>query len=67
VTDIGSAIDTVMNLFAHKSTDLVDLNSAEFDLDWNKIRLASVDLDLDYIREQIEDKLMPLGEADFEE
>ena len=44
--------------------DILDLSSAEFDLNGNEIELAEVDLDLDYIREHMEDHLMPLGEAD---
>jgi hypothetical protein len=33
-------------------------------LDGNEIELDEVDLDLDYIREILEEHLMPLGEAD---
>jgi hypothetical protein len=67
VTDIGAAIDKVIDIFSRKGMDLVDLYSTEFDLDGNEIKLANVDLDIDYIREQLEDKLMPLGEAEVEE
>ena len=63
VTDIGAAIDSAMNVIAREGMNLVDLNSAEFELSGNEICLSSVELDIDFIREQIEDKLMPLGEA----
>jgi hypothetical protein len=65
VTDIGAAIDSAMNVIAREGRDLV-VNSAEFELNGNEICLSSVELDINYIREQMEDKLMPLGEAGSE-
>ena len=65
VTDIGAAIEEAMNVLSRNSYDIIDKGTAEFSLNGNEIELDEVDLDLDYIREQLEDKLMPLGEADL--
>ena len=64
VTDIGAALDDAMDALARMGDDLLDLSTAEFDLNGNEIQLINVDVDLDCIREQMEDKLMPLGEVD---
>jgi hypothetical protein len=66
VTDIGAAIEEAMDALCRNSYDIVDKSTAEFDLNGNEINLVEVDLDLDYIREQLEEHLMPLGEADSE-
>jgi hypothetical protein len=62
VTEIGAAIDRIIDTLARMGDDLLDLSTAEFDLNGNEIQLINVDVDLDCIREQMEDKLMPLGE-----
>jgi len=64
VTDIGAAIEEAMNVLSRNSYDIVDKSTAEFDLNGNEISLVEVDLDLDYIRETLEEHLMPLGEVD---
>ena len=64
VSDIGAAIEEAMNVLSRNSYDIIDKGTAEFDLNGNEINLVEVDLDLDYIREQLEDKFMPLGEVD---
>jgi hypothetical protein len=64
VTDIGAAIENAMDVLSRNSYDIVDKSTAAFDLNGNEIELAEVDLDLDYIRETLEEHLMPLGEAD---
>jgi hypothetical protein len=64
VTDIGAAIENVMDILSRNSYDVIDKSTAEFDLNGNEIELVEVDLDLDYIREHMEEHLMPLGEAD---
>jgi len=66
VSDIGTAIEEAMNVLSRNSYDVVDKSTAEFDLNGNEINLVEVDLDLDYIRETLEEHLMPLGEADPE-
>jgi len=66
VSDIGTAIEDAMDALCRNSYDIVDKSTAEFDLNGNEINLVEVDLDLDYIREQLEEHLMPLGEADSE-
>jgi cell division ATPase FtsA len=64
VTDIGAAIEDAIDNLSRNSYDIVDKSTAEFDLNGNEISLVEVDLDLDYIRETLEEHLMPLGEAD---
>ena len=64
VTDIGAAIEDAMDNLSRNSYDIVDKSTAEFDLNGNEISLVEVDLDLDYIRETLEEHLMPLGEVD---
>lgn len=65
VTDIGAAIENAMDILSRNSYDIVDKSTAAFDLNGNEIELAEVDLDLDYIRETLEEYLMPLGEVDL--
>ena len=65
VTDIGAAIENVMDEFGRRNNDVVDKSTAEFNLNGNEIELEDVDVDLDYIRETLEEHLMPLGEADL--
>jgi hypothetical protein len=64
VTDIGAAIDKVMDEFGRRNSNLLDKSTAEFCLNGNEIELEDVDVDLDYIRETLEEYLMPLGEVD---
>lgn len=65
VTDIGAAIENVMYEFGRRNNDVIDKSTAEFNLNGNEIELEDVDVDLDYIRETLEEHLMPLGEADL--
>jgi hypothetical protein len=64
VTDIGAAIESAMDSLSRNSYDIVDKSTAEFNLNGNEIELEEVDVDLDYIRETLEEHLMPLGEVD---
>jgi hypothetical protein len=64
VTNIEAAIGDAMNVLSRNSYDIVDKSTAEFELHGNEINLVEVDLDLDYIRETLEEHLMPLGEVD---
>ena len=63
VTDIGAAIEDAMDNLYRNSYYIVDKSTAEFDLNGNEISGVEVDLDLDYIRETLEEHLMPLGEV----
>jgi uncharacterized protein YajQ (UPF0234 family) len=67
VTDIGAAIENAMNDLSRRGDDLLETSTAEFDLNGNEIQLLSVDVDLSYIRDVLEDYLMPLGEVDSKE
>jgi hypothetical protein len=60
VSDIGTAIEDAMDALSRNSYDIVDKSTAEFDLNGNEINLVEVDVDLDYIRETLEEYLMPL-------
>ena len=65
VTDIGAAIEEAMNVLSRSNyPDVVDKSTAKFSLNGNEIELEHVDVDLDYIRETLEEHLMPLGEVD---
>ena len=67
VTEIGEALDRAMDALDRRGDDLLDLSTAEFDLNGNEILLVSIDIDFDCIREELEDKLMPLGEFNSQE
>ena len=67
VTEIGAAIDRAMDDFGRRNNDVVDKSTAEFCLNGNEIELEDVDVDLDYIRETLEEHLMPLGEFNSQE
>ena len=67
VTEIGAAIENVMDTFDINYQDLVDRSSAEFDLTHsNAIELSSVFINMNYIRETLENTFMDLGEVDSE-
>jgi cell division ATPase FtsA len=67
VTDITSVLDEAMDELSRRGDDLLETSTAEFDLNGNEIQLLSVDVDLSYIRDVLEDYLMPLGEVDSKE
>ena len=64
VSDIGTAIEKAMNNLSNMGDELLDVSTAEFNLNGNEIYLTSVDVDLDSIRDVLEKYLMPLGEVD---
>jgi cell division ATPase FtsA len=67
VTDITSVLDEAMDELSRRGDDLLETSTAEFDLNGKEIQLLSVDVDLSYIRDVLEDYLMPLGEVDSKE
>jgi len=63
--DIERAIDKTISSLERNSQDLLDYTSVEFNISYdNKIEVDSIGLDFDYIRETLEEHLMPLGEVD---
>lgn len=68
VSDIGRALESAMNEIHRNSDDVIDKQSAEFDItNGNEIYISDIDFDMDFIRDTFEEYLMPLGEADPEE
>ena len=66
VSDIGAAIDKAIDELGRPNNGLLDKVTAEFNLNGNEIELEDVDVDVEYMRDVLEEHLMPLGEADPE-
>ena len=65
VNDIERAIDNVVNSFERDTEDIVDYTSVEFNISYdNRIEVESVGLNLDFIREALENTFMDFGEAE---
>ena len=67
VTDIGAALESALNEINRNSDDVIDKHSAEFDINGNEIYISEISFDMDFIRDTLEEYLMPLGEPDPEE
>ncbi len=67
VSDIGAALDSAMNEINRNSDDVIDKHSAEFGINGNEIYISDISFDFDFIRDTLEEYLMPLGEPDSEE
>jgi hypothetical protein len=64
VDDIERAIDKVISWIENNERDVVDLDSAEFELTYNnQIECTGVTIDVDNIREALENNFMDFGEA----
>ena len=62
---INDAIDEVVNWTERRVDNLIDLNSAEFELNYNnQIELTGVDIDVESLRNVLEEHFMDFGEAD---
>ncbi len=65
VSDIERAIDQTINWIENNSRDVIDLENAEFEIEWgNKIACTDVPINVDEIREALENNFMDFGEAD---
>lgn len=65
VSDIERAIDQTISWIENNSRDVVDLENAEFEIEWgNKIACTDVPINVDEIREALENNFMDFGEAD---
>jgi replication initiation and membrane attachment protein DnaB len=68
VSDIGAALDSALNELNRNSDDIIDRGSVEFDIQsGNEIYISDISFDFDFIRDTLEEYLMPLGESDPEE
>ena len=66
--DIERAIDQTVYWIENNSDRLIDEDSAEFELDYNnRITLSNVNIDVEEIREVLENNFMDFGEAEEEE
>jgi hypothetical protein len=64
VDDIERAIDRTISWIENNERDVVDLDSAEFELTYNnQIECTGVPIDVDNIREALENNFMDFGEA----
>ena len=65
VNDIERAIDQTISWIENNSRDVIDLENAEFEIEWgNKIVCNDVPINVDEIREALENNFMDFGEAD---
>jgi hypothetical protein len=65
---INDAIDEVVNWAERRVDNLVDLDSAEFEISYNKrIELTGVVIDVDSLRNALEEHFMDFGEAEEDE
>jgi hypothetical protein len=63
--DIERAIDKVINWAGDNESDVVDFDSVEFELSYdNRIEVSNVPLQLENLREALENNFMDFGEAD---
>jgi hypothetical protein len=64
VDDIQRAIDQTVYWIENNSDRLIDEDSAEFELDYNnRVTLSNVNIDVEEIREALENNFMDFGEA----
>jgi hypothetical protein len=65
VDQIQRAIDQTISYIENNSRDILDLDNAEFEIEWgNKIVCNDVPINVDEIREALENNFMDFGEAD---
>jgi hypothetical protein len=66
--DIGRAIDRTIDWIENNERDVLDLDSAEFELSYNnQIECTNVPINADNIREALENNFMDFGEAEEDE
>ena len=65
VDDIERAIDRVINWAGDNERDVVDFDSVEFELSYdNRIEVSNVPVQLENLREALENNFMDFGEAE---
>ena len=68
VDDIERAIDRTISWIENNEREVVDLDSAEFELTYNnQIECTGVPINVDEIREALENNFMDFGEAEEED
>ena len=68
VDDIQRAIDNVISWADNNESDVVDFDSVEFELSYdNRIEVSNVPLQLENLREALENNFMDFGEAEEED
>jgi len=68
VNDIQRAINKVINWADNNERDLVDLDSVELEMSYdNRIEVTNVPLQLENLREALENNFMDFGEAEEED
>jgi len=66
--DINRAIDNVIGWIENNERSVIDLDSAEFELTYNnQIECTNVPINVDNIREALENNFMDFGEAEEED
>jgi hypothetical protein len=66
--DIQRAIDKTINWVEHNEDELLDLDSAELEMDYsNRVSVVGVPLNTDSLREALENNFMDFGEEVEEE
>ena len=65
VNDINRAIENVINWADNNEEDLVDRSSVEFELSYdNRLEVVGAPIQLENLREALENNFMDFGEAD---
>ena len=65
VSDIGHAIEKFIDRIECGRIDVIDRDSAEFGIGYeNKVEIENIDVNIDSLREELEEIFMPLGEVD---
>jgi hypothetical protein len=66
--DVGRAIDKTIEWFENNERDVFDLDSAEFEISYNnQLECTNVPLNIDEIREALENNFMDFGEEESED
>lgn len=65
VTEIGAAIDKIVDRLERDEDEVVDLDSIELTLNYdNRVEVERIRINFDFIREALESTLMDLGEVE---
>jgi len=68
VDDINRAIDQTIGWIEDNERDVLDLDSAEFEISYNnQLECTNVPINVDTIREALENNFMDFGEAEEDE
>jgi hypothetical protein len=66
--DVGRAIDKTIEWFENNERDVFDLDSAEFEISYNnQLECTNVPLEIENIRDALENNFMDFGEDAFED